>query len=162
MERFVVLHFVARDDDMGEPSLARIRPPQVPVEPQRDQVAATQRADQQNLDRDGVHRQTGRLFGSRLGLRRTRSAQCGLGTLHEFRRQVKQHGADPGRFQPFEPAQVFVGHAPAWLRRDPAAPIVQLGDVGGGQTAMVPREAVQKTGDIAGSFAWYAAVPRQI
>ena len=37
-------------------------------------------------------------------------------------------------------------------------PTIISGDVGGGQTAMVPREAVEKkTGDIAGSFAWLAA-----
>jgi len=27
---------------------------------------------------------------------------------------------------------------------------------------MIPRESVQKTGDIAGSFAWSATVPRQV
>jgi len=61
---------------------------------------ATQRADQENLDRGGVHRHTGSHFGSCLCLRRTRCAHCGLGTLHEFAGRCNSMAWTLGDFSP--------------------------------------------------------------
>jgi hypothetical protein len=140
-DRRFVFHLLPRQEEVGDAALPGIGPVQVAVEPQVGQVFHAQRADQQDLQDSRVHGRQGRFVGRRFG---------GFGPLHQFAREVQQHGAGPGLHQRPEPFPILTGHArlPSGLQallpeRDAVDGVFR-------QLAMVACQQPQRLGDLPG------------